>query len=104
MSKYRERARDWDYMAWVKTQPCCAADISPCSGPIEADHMGRRGLSRKADDRTCAPLCQLHHRQRTDHSGPFRDWDRDRMRSWLAEQVHLTQARWMRQQGAGIPF
>lgn len=105
MSAYRDRPRDFARMGWVKTQPCCAAELSSCDGPIEADHAGRRGLSRKADDSTTIPLCRLHHRQRTDHSGPFRSWDRDQMRAWLAVQIHETEARWLRYNaGTGIPF
>jgi hypothetical protein len=58
-----------------------------CSGPIEADHAGRRGLSRKADDRTCIAICRLHHRQRTDFSGPFKTWDQAQMRTFLEDAI-----------------
>jgi hypothetical protein len=89
-SSYRRRERDFDYMGWIKTQSCAAATVGgvgDCQGPIEADHAGRRGLSRKAPDDTCIPLCQLHHRQRTDHSGLFRTWTRERMRDWLDLEI-----------------
>jgi len=80
---YQRRPRDRAYMDWIRSHPCAAEGLSPCAGPIESDHTGRRGLSRKAHDRTFIPLCKLHHRQRTDFSGPFRAWDKDQMRRWL---------------------
>ena len=75
--KYRERERDTPRMLWTKAQPCCAYDlvrlldggfrlhliIGPCAGPVEADHAGRRGRGRKADDDTVIPLCVRHHRE-----------------------------------------
>jgi hypothetical protein len=88
-SKYRRRARDLPYMAWVRTLSCAAYGIGPCSGRIEADHAGRRALSQKADDRTCIPLCTQHHRQRGSFAGPFLEWDQVRMRRWLEENVRF---------------
>lgn len=93
-SKYRSRARDLDYMKWVKRQPCAARLLDPdgCYGHVEADHAGRRGYGQKADDRTCIPLCSTHHELRGSFHGVFRDWDQARMRAWLAETVEITQA------------
>lgn len=100
MSAIGGRRRDPDYVAWVKTLPCAVADEIGldwhCEGGIEADHMGRRPLGRKADDDTCVPLCSLHHRQRTDFSGRFRTWGHDEMRAWLDVKVELYQARYRR--------
>ena len=79
-------------MLAVKLLPCAFADVSPCSGVVEADHAGRRALGRKADDTTCIPACNLHHRQRTDHSGPFRPWTREQMREHLERAVEQTRA------------
>jgi hypothetical protein len=88
-----ERVRDVDYMLLVKTMPCCARGIAGhvCSGRVEADHAGLRPTGRKADDRTVIPLCQQGHLERTNFSGPFRSWDRARMRAWLDEQIAKTQ-------------
>jgi hypothetical protein len=99
-SRYRTRERDFAYMGWVKQQPCAARHLGPCSGAIEADHAGRRGLGQKAGDETCVALCQLHHRHRTDHTGVFKAWTRDRMREWLSFQVGLHQARYRFDTGA----
>ena len=97
-TKYRRRPRDLEYMQWVRTQPCCAVGMvshkSPCDGPIEADHAGRRGMRQKADDRTCIPLCRKHHHERGSFSGGFRDWDQSGMRHWLVVMISRHQARY----------
>lgn len=86
-TSYKRRQRDVPYMLWVKTLLCCARGLSRCEGAIEADHAGRRSIGRKAPDRTCIPLCQLHHTQRSSFSGPFRKWTQHVMREWLAESI-----------------
>lgn len=98
-STYRSRDRDWGYMGWIRLQPrsrCVALllppdpnRITPCSGRIEADHLGERALGRKADDRTCAPICTQHHRERTDHSGAFRELDQAEHRAWRSSALEL---------------
>lgn len=95
-TKYRQRQRDTDYMAWVRRQPCAAKGMGVCSGRMEADHTGPRGLNQKADDRTCIPLCHKHHVQRTSFSGPFRSWSQTAMRCWLELLVMTTRARFLR--------
>ncbi|MGN6107086.1 MAG: hypothetical protein ACTHU0_18410 [Kofleriaceae bacterium] len=74
----------------VRVDPPVANPTS-CHGHVEADHMGDRGLGRKADDRTCAPLCWRHHHERTDHTGTFRSLSRDELRTWRARQIERTQ-------------
>jgi hypothetical protein len=91
-SRYARRERDTDYMLACKLLPCAFAEVSTCGGPVEADHAGRRALGRKADDTTVIPACSLHHRQRTDFSGPFRVWTRERMREHLRRAIEETQA------------
>lgn len=90
-TKYSRRQRDLDYMALVKTLPCVAANLSPCEGEIEADHAGRRGLGRKCSDLETVSLCTHHHRCRTDFTGPFKNWNQDKMRAWLEEAIRTTQ-------------
>lgn len=105
-NSYRRRERDLEFMRWVRHQPCILRVIcpflsmpvgfatTPCSGPVEADHMGERGIGQKADDRTCVPMCRNHHRERTDHMRTFRPLTRDELRAWRAAAIEHTQAAW----------
>lgn len=90
-SKYATRERNVDYMLWVKTLPCSARQYGPCSGVVEADHAGARGLGRKCPDEETIPICTGHHRERTDFSGAFKTWNRDMMRAFLAASLVITQ-------------
>ena len=52
-------ARDADYRAWIRTLPCCACGIE---GRSEAAHTGNDGgMSMKASDYSCVPLCPECH-------------------------------------------
>lgn len=76
-------------MLWVKRQPCLMRGIwGRCSGPVEADHSGPRGVGRKAHDITCIPLCQRHHQA----SRFPRSWTQAQRRAWLHAAVVYTQA------------
>ena len=97
-ARLEKRVRDRDYMMWVKGLACCAAalegEAGRCEGAIQAHHAGtNRGMSQKAEDRTCIPLCDRHHREWHDASGPFRPWDREERRSWALRMIGQTQAR-----------
>lgn len=96
-----KRLRDRDYVLWVKTLRCCAAaleggaEAARCSpGAVDAHHAGTsRGMSQKADDRTCIPLCHFHHVGCWHAaSGPFKTWDRDQRRAWALRMIGQTQA------------
>src|ERR1035437_65666 len=53
--------RDQAYLAWIRTLPCIACDIE---GRSEAAHTGTDGgMSMKASDYSCVPLCADCHRQ-----------------------------------------
>lgn len=107
-SSYARRDRDFEFMQWARRQPCIVRELAPsafmqapdaaretpCSGRVEADHMGERGLSHKADDTTCVGICRQHHRERTDHAGTFRALTRDEARAWRAAAIAQTQAAW----------
>lgn len=83
-----------DIVALLRTCAAMIVATTPCSGPVEADHMGARGMGQKADDRTCVPMCQSHHRARHDHSRDFRPLTRDELRAWRAAAIERTQAAW----------
>lgn len=72
--------------------PIAGEQPTPCFGHVEADHAGMRVLGRKADDTTCIALCQQHHRERTDHTGAFKNTTREGQRVWRAEAIARTQA------------
>lgn len=93
-------------MGFVKTLPCCARDLGPCEGVVEADHAGgSRAKSHKAADDTCIPLCSYHHRARDWFSGPFKDWWGEQMREWLDANIANTRALYAARQGDSIiPF
>ena len=57
-------ARDWKYRAWIRTLPCTVCETTRY---IEAAHTGRDGgMSQKASDYSCIPLCAPCHRTRSD--------------------------------------
>lgn len=101
-TSYSRRPRDFEFMGWVKRLTCSVRvdppvpSPTPCFGEVEADHMGDRALGRKADDRTCAPLCQQHHAERSSRAGSFKHLNREGMRAWRTRQIARTQAEWSR--------
>jgi len=57
----RGPARNWKYRAWVRTLPCAACGESV---GIQAAHTGDDGgMSMKASDYSCVPLCFGCHRE-----------------------------------------
>ncbi len=63
MTRYAKRPRDFAFMAWIKFQQCivCESQHQPNFNAVYAHHAGHRAFARKADDRTCIPLCWRHH-------------------------------------------
>lgn len=60
--------RDEAYKAFIRTLGCFVCEVlsERQQGQSEAAHLGEeRGLGQKADDRTCGPLCKLHHTKGT---------------------------------------
>lgn len=97
-NSYRKRQRFLDWMLWVKTQPCVISRLAtdrggntpsddPCSGWIEADHIGARAMGRKSHDFECLPLCKKHHDDRPGRRGPFARLDRQDMRAWIIDEL-----------------
>jgi hypothetical protein len=94
---YARRDRDFDYMGLVKQLPCLLEGVDGagyCDGAVEADHAGLdRGLSQKADDTTCIPLCRQHHRDRTESTGLFAALTKDERRAWRRWAIGATTLR-----------
>jgi len=104
-TKYARRERDFEYMKWVKTQPCLLAGVEgagPCTGVVEADHAGlERGIGMKAPDDTCIPLCSGHHLDRHACTGFFRGRPKDWKRAWRVNAIAVTRTRY--EEIGGIP-
>lgn len=74
----RGRERDNGFLAYLRRQPCEAASLGECSGPIDPAHIRfndgpdrqNPGAGRKNHDRHCNPLCRAHHDLQ--HSGSER--------------------------------
>ncbi len=59
----RKRAgADPGYLQWLRTRPCLLCPRGMQGGPIEAAHVGVRGLGQKCPDSQAVPLCAAHHR------------------------------------------
>ena len=71
-------ARDEDYKEWIRTLPCSACGVE---GRPEAAHTGiDGGMSMKASDYTCVPLCADCHTQAPEayHRIGKREFERSR--------------------------
>lgn len=118
----RERAES-RWFVWVKSQPCFVlalarfdviidvldanpSFITPCTGGIDADHMGSKmrdgGDGEMAADRTCVSICHGHHMERHDFTGTFKGFNQERMRTFLTAGVAWMHMR-AQQQGVEIP-
>lgn len=52
--------QDPDYLAFLRTQPCC---VTGSWRGVESAHFGPRGRGQRADDRQALPLTRQLHRQ-----------------------------------------
>lgn len=115
-TSYSRRERDMDFMGWARRQPCLVRLFPPsdfaitaresgaririttCFGEVQADHLGARGLSQKANDRTCGPMCRRHHQERSDHHGMFFALNQEEARAWRAAAQAHVQLEWRNRQ------
>ncbi|MGH6977803.1 MAG: hypothetical protein ACRED4_00685 [Brevundimonas sp.] len=76
------RITDPGFLAFLRRQPCRAAHLGGCDGPIEAAHIRysdaakgavNPGMQRKNHDRHANPLCRFHH-QHDQHRKNERNW------------------------------
>jgi hypothetical protein len=87
--------RSEPYKAWVRTLPCCACGIE---GRSEAAHTGSDGgMSLKAADTSCIPLCAECHTLQADsyhrHRGGRKGFERQ-YRLNCARLVKRLNAEW----------
>jgi hypothetical protein len=103
MTRYNQRPRDFAFMAFIRSQQCCVCEKLRLVnfGRIEAHHAGQRAFGRKADDRTCIPLCWRHHDRNSTtsiHSLGKRFWvvyglDRNRLIAEYNERFEMENGR-----------
>ena len=74
---------DDEYTAFLRGLPCHMSGLGPCVGTVCVHHaQGSKGLGTKNHDHTGKPLCVGHHTQRHSLSGPFKGFDKRRIRDW----------------------
>ncbi len=122
-TKYARRVRDFEFMGWVKMQPCAMLQMEAwrlrrqhpdgdrllglwqgplvfgrCRGVVEAHHAGRHGTGEKSPDAETIPLCEAHHRGDdigiTRFRGPFAGWPRGTVKLWELAMVEIYRERY----------
>lgn len=59
-SYQRKRVRNFDYLGWLKEQPCAICGRIPS----DAAHVGPRPYGQKCPDHQAIPLCHdIHHQE-----------------------------------------
>ncbi len=77
---------DPDYAEFLRGLPCSMLGHGPCVGVVHVHHaQGGKGLGTRNHDHSGKPLCAGHHTQRHGLSGPFKGFDKRRIRDWEAE-------------------
>ncbi len=91
-----DHLRDDEFKAWVTLQRCCAPGAS-CALRSDPHHRREPGIARKSHDRTCIPLCRIHHGEAHDRVGRFKGWTKDEMRDWHDAQSAALLERYRKQ-------
>lgn len=89
-----QRGRDASYLVRVRAMPCCARDMGLCGGRRHAHHPRHLapGIARKAPDDCAISLCARHHGELHALSGPFKRWQRQRLRDWQDGWISATRS------------
>lgn len=84
-------AKDPKYLKWVRQLPCEMAGHGDCYGSPHAHHAtGGKGLGTKNHDHQTLSLCERHHSARHSLSGPFKGWNKARIKEWERECYERT--------------
>jgi hypothetical protein len=86
------RVVDPQFLAVVRTLPCCAPWLPRCTSPAEAHHAGYRGIGQKSSDTEAIPLCRTHHSDWHDCRGVFAGWSKESRAEWAAAAIARTRA------------
>lgn len=103
------------YSNWIRQQACagclgpgpcdphhahCGTTYDPDERPPTKSAGPKRGRGQRSHDKWLIPMHMRCHRQFTDSSGPYRDWDNERRDSWEREQVRIHRERYAAEQPA----
>jgi hypothetical protein len=92
-ARARKARTNHAFVRWVRDRDCVGP--GPHWGEVQAHHAGiKPGVSLKAPDDTCIPLCVTCHRHLEDKTGAFRGWSRADMRQWEDARIEETQHAW----------
>ena len=95
LRRWTKPARDTEYLRWIKCFACMA-----CGSTVMVDpaHTGPHGISQKASDYSCIPLCRKCHDEYDAAPRQFageREWD-------LAEIIAFWNHSWFLKTGKRI--
>jgi hypothetical protein len=74
---------DREYCEHIRQLPCAMSGHGECLGAMHAHHAtGGKGLGTRNHDHRTIGLCTKHHTERHALSGPFKGWNKQRIRDW----------------------
>ncbi len=92
---------DPEYLAWIRTHPCCRCGACP---PSHAHHeiLNGRGKSQKAPDARSLPFCFGCHDQFHGVTGRFRGFTKEQRRDYQDIEITRLRAIWRGIQDHGV--
>jgi hypothetical protein len=100
------------YSNWIRQQDCagclgpgpcdphhahCGTTYDPDECPPAKSAGPKRGRGQRSHDKWLIPMHMRCHRQFTDSSGPYRDWNNEQRDTWEREQVRVHRLRYAMQ-------
>jgi hypothetical protein len=97
------------YSGWIRKQRCagclgpgpcdphhahCGTTYDPDERPPTKSAGPKRGRGQRSHDKWLIPMHMRCHRQFTDSSGPYRDWNNERRDAWERDQVRIHRERY----------
>lgn len=84
---------DPEYLAWIRTHPCCRCGARP---PSHAHHeiLNGRGKSQKAPDARTLPLCAACHDQFHAVTGRFHGFTREQRKDYQDTEITRLRLIW----------
>lgn len=101
-----------EYSSWIRKQACagclgpgpcdphhahCGTTYDPDERPPAKSAGPKRGRGQRSHDKWLIPMHVRCHRQFTDSSGPYRDWNNERRDAWERDQVRIHRERYAMQ-------